>query len=81
MDAEIKTRQILIEDMIVAVVTAIEALQINQKKISDFNGIRSNPNKTVNQSWTMSDTSPTSKCLHFDEKIKTEMIRVTCTQY
>lgn len=34
MDAEMKTRQILIEDMIVAVVTAIEALQINQKKIS-----------------------------------------------
>ena len=34
MDAEIKTRQILIEDMIVAAVTAIEALQINQKKIS-----------------------------------------------
>lgn len=34
MDAEIKTRQILIEDMIVAVVTAIEALQINQTKIS-----------------------------------------------
>lgn len=50
MDAEIKTRQILIEDMIVAVVTAIEALQINQKKISDFNGIQSNPDKTVNQS-------------------------------
>ena len=36
MDAEIKTRQILIEDMIVAVVTAIEALQINQKKISEL---------------------------------------------
>ena len=34
MDAEIQTRQILIEDMIVAAVTAIEALQINQKKIS-----------------------------------------------